>query len=636
MRCVLVLAFLWATPWAALADPVGDANCDGVVDERDVAALITRVFEPRDCGDADPNQDGATSAADLPAQIHSLALTDPSWTPTPEILPTSTSTATATPALGPVITFLGVAGSSGVLVAPSEHFGDIPVFDRPAPVGFRVVVEAAPGPTGATVGQMLLNDRPGDPTAFPDLQMVSNRSVGNGNLAVCSGGVPAVHPPEFAEDQYVADALNDFSCRFGIATTRNATCTMDDFGTQAFVDPGSRIQYCRQIATAESFGPGETMLTVRVRDRIGNVGAPRQIIVRLPGSAPTSTITRTGTATPTPPETPTPTVTATAPNTLTRTFTRTASPTRTASATAQVTTPTRTASPTATRPTATRTQTPSGPTATRTRTATPGAPTPTATRTPSRTATSLVATATRTRTATNPASTATRTRTSTPQGPSPTRTRTVTHTPTPTMAASGPIVTFLGVIRADNRYNPDDFLGTNPQGIPIYRRLLGTGFSLVVEGRPGAPGRQVGQTSFNSTPGDPNERPDIQMVVDRPLGDGSVAVCDNTLPNLGGVPAVNPPRFDVTQPITNAINDLGCRFVDGLGQPGGRPASEACVLHDDGQFGFLAGNSTLQFCSVVIPGAMRFPNGDTLVTVRLRDTTGAVGLPERMIVRVGQ
>jgi hypothetical protein len=243
-----------------------------------------------------------------------------------------------------------------------------------------------------------------------------------------------------------------------------------------------------------------------------------------------------------------------------------------------------------------------------------------------------------TRTATRPASTATRTPpggspTRTPtNGASPTRTRTATAT---AAAASGPVISFLGVVRADNRYNAADLIGITGDGTPIYRRPLGTGFVIVVEARPGSSRRNVGQSSFNSDPGDPRTRPDLQIVVDRALGNGSAAVCDNEPPDIGGVPAVKPPRFDETQAISNAINDLACRFVDGEGQPRARNRMNACVLFEDGEYGFFDSSSTAQYCSVVIPQAMRFGDGDTLVLVRVRDAGGNSGPPARMIIRVG-
>lgn len=184
-------------------------------------------------------------------------------------------------------------------------------------------------------------------------------------------------------------------------------------------------------------------------------------------------------------------------------------------------------------------------------------------------------------------------------------------------------------MRADNRYNPGDLIGTDPSGIPIYRRPLGTGFVIVVESKRGPNNRPVGTSSFNS-----DGLPNLQIQVNRTLGDGSPEVCDNRAPLIGGVPGINPPSFASNQMITDTINDLACRFVDGQGNSEARARSEACVLFDDGEFDFFDNTSTAQYCSTVVPNAMRFPIGDTLVTVRISDTGGEVGPVRQMIVRV--
>ncbi|MBI4517017.1 MAG: hypothetical protein HY699_14510 [Deltaproteobacteria bacterium] len=132
---------------------------------------------------------------------------------------------------------------------------------------------------------------------------------------------------------------------------------------------------------------------------------------------------------------------------------------------------------------------------------------------------------------------------------------------------------------------------------------------------------------------DPTVRPDLQVLVSRALGNGSTAVCDNRLPDIGGVPAVTPPDFSPTQAVADALSDLGCRFVDGSGTSSGRDRGEACTLLPDGDFKFVNANSTAQFCAPVAH-AFAFPPGDTLVTVQLRDMGGNFSLPAQMIVRV--
>jgi len=121
-------------------------------------------------------------------------------------------------------------------------------------------------------------------------------------------------------------------------------------------------------------------------------------------------------------------------------------------------------------------------------------------------------------------------------------------------------------------------------------------------------------------------RPDLQIQASRNLGNGSTAVCDTT---QGGVPGIDPPRFDEGNPtITNALLDLACRFQ-------ALTANEPCTLLDPSrEHKRVHPDASTQFCS---PGSGRttFPAGDTVVTVRLRDTTGEVGPPTQIVVRVG-
>lgn len=363
-----------------------------------------------------------------------------------------------------------------------------------------------------------------------------------------------------------------------------------------------------------------------------------------PTPTPTGTLTLTRTATRT--RTPTLTVTGTLP--ATETPTRTGTVTRTGTATVTTTrSPTRTAttspapSETITR-TPTRTPLPSASvtmTGTFTSTRTPSITvtpsrtlTPTLSPTVTRTATSQFSpTTTRTPTITRTPTTtrtATRTGTDTPL-PTATRTRTFTRTPTPT-SIPGPLMTFFGIANANGTLSQPS--GSSAQGVPIYERPLGFGFIIVVEGRRGGDNSNVGSSSFNYDPDDAGARPDLQIIADRSLGNGSGEVCDNMPPDFGGVPAISPPNFDVTQPISDAINDFGCRFVDGSGNPGGRQANSACVLFPDGEYRFANQQSQIQFCSTV-SRPMIFPKGDTLLTVRLRNAAGAIGETRQIIVR---
>lgn len=205
--------------------------------------------------------------------------------------------------------------------------------------------------------------------------------------------------------------------------------------------------------------------------------------------------------------------------------------------------------------------------------------------------------------------------------PPPTETALPTATETPLL---GPEVTRLGL--ADATGLPLLPSGTTG-GLSFYRVPFAGGFVLYVEGRPGATGLPLGALTTNRSPFDASVRPDLQIQVSRPLGNGSSESCDNSAPDLGGVPAIDPPDFSVTQEISDALNDLSCRFstYDESRFP--------CTQDGSSSFTFVDPNSTRQFC-VLINEAIAFPTGDTVVTARLRDSGGNAGPPHSIVVRV--
>lgn len=186
----------------------------------------------------------------------------------------------------------------------------------------------------------------------------------------------------------------------------------------------------------------------------------------------------------------------------------------------------------------------------------------------------------------------------------------------------------MGVARADGQVVQP--VGTADDGTPIFERQVPNGFFLVIEARPGQGNRPVGQTTFNWQAGDPNVLPNLQIVVSRPLGNGSTKVCDDgSIPPPGGVPAINPPVFGGTQASADAINDLGCRF-------NARPNSDlACTRNVFQEPAFVNPATRVQFCPALGIGAeIAFPLGDTRVTARVTDTLGQPGLPQSIIIRV--
>ena len=209
--------------------------------------------------------------------------------------------------------------------------------------------------------------------------------------------------------------------------------------------------------------------------------------------------------------------------------------------------------------------------------------------------------------------------TDTPSGPTPTATSSV--------PLIGPEITYFGVARADSMsVAPSD---VDPEGRPVYIRPFGFGLSLVVEGHPGATGVRIGASAYDGS----GALPDLQMIVSRPLGDGSALVCDKSPPQLGGVPASVPLEFSDVAPVVNAVNDLGCRVDDGTGRPFARSSSQqACTLALSGEYTFVDRTSTAQFCLPITP-AWGFALGDTIIAARLRDVIGNLGPTREIVVR---
>jgi hypothetical protein len=188
----------------------------------------------------------------------------------------------------------------------------------------------------------------------------------------------------------------------------------------------------------------------------------------------------------------------------------------------------------------------------------------------------------------------------------------------------GPIVTHAGIARADGRgVEPD---GKTADGTPIYRHPVGSGFMIVIEGKPGINQVENGRSIYSYDPGDPTKRPDLEIEVTRPLGDGSAAVCDARRPSIGGVPGIDPPSFADTPKVSGAINDLSCRFETFI------ESNASCTVNQYGDFEFLDKASKVQFC-MVVARTWQFPEGDTLVSVRLRDTDGNPGPVNRFVLR---
>jgi hypothetical protein len=187
----------------------------------------------------------------------------------------------------------------------------------------------------------------------------------------------------------------------------------------------------------------------------------------------------------------------------------------------------------------------------------------------------------------------------------------------------GPVVTFAGIARADGKTVEPTLI---ERGVPVFVNYVGSGFILVVEGKPGLSNLEVGRRVFAHEPSDPSVRPDLEIQVSRPLGNGSAEVCDQRLPKVGGIPALEPPSFAATAKVAATLNDLSCRFHTFI------ESAESCTLDKYGDYSFVESGSTTQFC-MVVARAWNFQAGDTTVSVRLRDIEGNPGPVSRFVLR---
>jgi hypothetical protein len=191
------------------------------------------------------------------------------------------------------------------------------------------------------------------------------------------------------------------------------------------------------------------------------------------------------------------------------------------------------------------------------------------------------------------------------------------------------VITFFGVTDGDDHLV--SWVDTTEDGTRIYERAA-RGFSLVIEARPGGTGAKLGRSTFSWSPANPTSLPDLQIEASNMLGNGSPAVCDDTGSTAGGVPAVTPFDFLVTE--AAAINDFSCRFKDGSGAPAGRDKYLCTVFPPSEDSHFVDPSSKIQYCGV-ISGAMEFPTGDTtVVAARVRDVAGNLSAISTIIIRV--
>lgn len=187
----------------------------------------------------------------------------------------------------------------------------------------------------------------------------------------------------------------------------------------------------------------------------------------------------------------------------------------------------------------------------------------------------------------------------------------------------------FGIASADNHVHMP--VGQTDDGVPIYEFPNDFGFIIFVEGRPGTSGRPLNACGTNGVGG--CAVASLQIIADRDLGNGTRDVCDVNPPMIGGVPGVPSLMFDSSSDVSNAINDLACRF-EAYNRPTAM-APSGCTLDDHGNFAFVDSRSTLQYCNVQVVGAeIAFHTGLTRLKVQLRDSAGNIGNQAEIAISV--
>jgi len=259
-----------------------------------------------------PTQPATSTISPSPTQT-ALPTVSPTITSTPTNIFTSTPTRTPTVSHpGPSVVFFGLANGNGC-AACDDPGGQCVCNGTPSPTpaldplgrqifvrlpftSYFIVIEAKPGASGSSVGLNLL---PGSATARPDLQIESNHNLGDGVSTVdCRSGLPTsqwggihgIDPADFGGTQLITDTLTDFACRFQAAPI-GSPCTLDANGNPNLLNPNPNDpavhQFCHLVASSDVFPPGDTILTVQVRDMSQNIGPTAQIVVRIATPTPT-------------------------------------------------------------------------------------------------------------------------------------------------------------------------------------------------------------------------------------------------------------------------------------------------------------------------------------------------------------
>jgi len=237
------------------------------------------------------------------------------------VTPTPTATSSSQ---GPQIVYFGLATSDGCVYCanpgcdcsgwptPTPYIpGPTPQIFSASGGTFRIVIEANPGRSPVPTGNFL---QCGASSGVPNIEIESTHNMGDGNNPVCSpngafkvsGGIPGIDPPDFTPTSDIINALQSFAIWFKYQSPGSACTFAPGGGSYAYVSPylvgqNAAAQFCDPMNMPQAFPPGDSLLSVQLKDGGGNVGPTAQIIVRVFTWTPTPTITPTQpTATPTP------------------------------------------------------------------------------------------------------------------------------------------------------------------------------------------------------------------------------------------------------------------------------------------------------------------------------------------------
>ena len=207
------------------------------------------------------------------------------------------------PGTGPLVVFFGVINNSDGCVfccdpscattpTPTPHIEmGRRVYDEKSGQ-FLIVVEGAVNPvslggSGQAPGSQL---GPVAPSNRPDLQIESTQDMGasptSGKCDKGMGGIPGINPPNFSPDAnptpgFISNALDDFACRFQVLSPSLPCTYIDNSGIAKPINPATVVQFCDTVAPIAAFRPGDSIVTVQLRDTTGNIGPTAQIVVRV-------------------------------------------------------------------------------------------------------------------------------------------------------------------------------------------------------------------------------------------------------------------------------------------------------------------------------------------------------------------